>query len=143
MTNDTLTNEEIAALATAGWRIGGGGITRDGVVTVRGTRRDGNGVSIILRTRAEWREEINRVSLPTEPVAAPTPAEETQRESARVWNSALNACRAALVAAEAQVEAQRAALQERDALLVQIEALARAAGCQAVVEAIVRRGEGK
>jgi hypothetical protein len=77
--NDTLTNEEIAALAAAGWRIVGGGLSReDGTVTVRGEKRDCNGVSVISRTRAEWREELKRVSLQADLTRAPALVEETR-----------------------------------------------------------------
>lgn len=62
MTEDPLTNDELAQLARAGWRIGGGGLY-DGVVKVGGVK-DGKWV---LKTRAEWREVI--ASLPTAPVA--------------------------------------------------------------------------
>jgi hypothetical protein len=80
MTNDPLTNEEIAALASAGWRIGGGGLY-DGKIKVRGERRDSSGLSVTLRTRAEWRAVIAglpRVSLPDDLDALQKQLEETQ-----------------------------------------------------------------
>jgi hypothetical protein len=157
MTNDTLTNEEIAALASAGWRIGGGGLF-DGVVKVGGIK-DGRRE---LRTRAEWREEIQRVSLPFDPnevyevrvqIDHKVNVQGTHDEQIRAaWHDGYvraiedaRAERASDIAAHkrllAKVEAVSVAYAEQALLLARIEEIARRERCQAVVEAIVRQAE--
>lgn len=61
MDDKPLTDEEIAVLRAAGWRVAGGGnINGDGVIRLR-FRKDGK---IATSTRAEWRAIIADLSRP-------------------------------------------------------------------------------